>query len=185
MDKDRDRSLKILYDFVKNKNLIKHMLAVEAVMRVYAKRFNEDEGWWGNIGLLHDFDYEKYPDPDQHPYKGAEILKQKGYSQEFIKTILAHASHTNEPRDNMAKKTVFAVDELCGLIVAVALVMPNKKLNEVSIKSIKKKLKDKAFAKQINRNEIILGAQELNMDIDEHIKMTLTALQAISSSISL
>lgn len=185
IDFDRDNALQLLEEYVKNDNLKKHMLAVEAAMRFYAKEFGENEDWWGLIGLLHDFDYEKYPDIKDHPTKGSEILKEKGYSEEFIKTILAHAPHTGELRDTLAKKTIFAVDELCGLIVAVALVRPNKKISEVKIKSVKKKMKNKAFARQINRQEIIQGAEELDKTIDEHIEIVLRALVSIDSELGL
>lgn len=185
MDQDRNKALELLSVHTKNKNLVKHMYSVEAAMREYAKKFNEDENWWGNIGLLHDFDYEKYPDRKDHPFKGAEILKQEGYSENFIKTILAHAQHTGEPRDTKAKKTVFAVDELCGFIVAVALVKPNKSLEEVEVKSIKKKLKDKAFARQVNRQEIYQGAEELGITLEEHIEIVLHAMRSISDKLGL
>jgi len=182
---DRNKALRLLQEYTSNKNLIKHMLAVEVAMRAYAKKFNEDENWWGIVGLLHDFDYEKYPTPKDHPYKGAEILKKEGYPDEFIKTILAHASHTNEPRDTLAKKAIYAVDELTGLIVATALVKPNKTLAEVDVKSVRKKMKDKAFARQINRQEIILGAEELGISIDEHIDIVLRSMKTISKELNL
>jgi putative nucleotidyltransferase with HDIG domain len=182
---DRNKALRLLQEYTSNKNLIKHMLAVEVTMRAYAKKFNEDENWWGIVGLLHDFDYEKYPTPKDHPYKGAEILKKEGYPDEFIKTILAHASHTNEPRDTLAKKAIYAVDELTGLIVATALVKPNKSLVEVDVKSVRKKMKDKAFARQINRQEIIQGAEELGVSIDEHIDTVLRSMQTISKELNL
>ncbi len=182
---DRNKALVLLHKYTSNKNLIKHMLAVEVAMRAYAKKFNEDEDWWGIVGLLHDFDYEKYPNSNDHPYKGAEILKREGYSVEFIKTVIAHASHTNEPRNTLAKKAIYAVDELTGLIIATALVKPNKSLAEVEVRSIKKKMKDKAFARQINRQEIIQGAEELGISIDEHIKTVLRSMQTISKELNL
>lgn len=182
---DREKAITLLREFTKNPNLIKHMRAVEAAMRAYAQKFNEDEELWGIVGLLHDFDYEKYPDPADHPYKGAQILNERGYSKEFTDIILAHASHTGEPRDSLAKKTIFAVDELCGLIVAVALVKPSKTLAEVEVKSVKKKMKDKAFARQINRDEIIQGAKELEVSLDEHIKTVLLSMQSISKDLGL
>lgn len=185
MENNREKALLILKEFTKNPNLIKHMLAVEAAMRTYAQKLGEDEDWWGAVGLLHDFDYERYPDPKDHPFKGAEILQERGYSDDFIKTILAHASHSNEPRDTSAKKTIFAVDELCGFIVAVALVKPNKSLAEVEVKSIKKKMKDKAFARQVKREEIILGAEEMGVPLDKHIGTVLKAMQTISNELGL
>ncbi|MBU0597945.1 HDIG domain-containing protein [Patescibacteria group bacterium] len=184
-DCDRNKAITLLKKHTKNSNLLKHMLAVESAMRIYAKKFNKNPDWWGVVGLLHDFDYEKYPDPKDHPAKGAEILRHEGYSDEFIKTILAHASHAGEPRDTLAKKTIFAVDELCGFVIAVTLVRPNKSLSEVKVKSVKKKMKDKAFARQVNRDEIIKGAEELNVPLDEHIGNVLTALQSISQELNL
>ncbi|XOU94892.1 MAG: HD domain-containing protein [Candidatus Kerfeldbacteria bacterium] len=182
---NRVDAIQLLNKYVKNENLKKHMFAVESAMRCYAKHFNEDEDWWGLVGLLHDFDYEKYPDIKDHPTKGAEILREKGYPEDFIKTIVAHAPHTGEPRDTLVKKTIFAVDELCGLIVAVALVRPNKKISEVKVKSVKKKMKDKAFARQVNREEIIQGAEELNKTIDEHIEIVLNSLIVIDTELGL
>ncbi len=182
---NRRDALRLLLEYVKNNNLKKHMLAVESAMRFYARHFNQDEEWWGLVGLLHDFDYEKFPSLDLHPFKGAEILKEKGYPEEFIKTILAHAPHTGEKRDTLVKKTLFAVDELCGLIVAVALVRPNKKISEVNVKSVKKKIKNKAFARQVNREEIIQGAEELNVTLDDHIKLVLKSLVSIDLELEL
>jgi len=182
---DRANALQLLKKYTKNRGLFKHMLAVEAAMRAYAKKFNQDKNWWGIVGLLHDFDYEKYPDPKDHPFKGTAILKKQGYEDEFINTILAHAPHTKEPRNTLAKKTIFAVDELTGLIVATALVKPNKSLAEVDVRSIKKKMKDKAFARQINRQEIIQGTKELNTTLDEHIEIVLKAMQLISKQLEL
>ena len=182
---NRQSALELLNEFVKNENLKKHMLAVEASMRAYARIFNEDEDWWGIVGLLHDFDYEKYPDLKDHPFKGADILRQRGYPDDLIQTILAHAPHTDTPRDTPAKKTIFAVDELCGLIVAVALVKPNKSLAEVQIKSVKKKMKDKSFARQVNREEIYQGAEELGVPFDKHIVTVLSALQSVSKQLEL
>ncbi len=185
MIQSREKAIEILNKHVQNENLKKHMYAVEAAMRGYADYFKKDPDWWGHVGLLHDFDYERYPRPDEHPFKGAEILRNLGYEEEFVKTILAHASHSNEPRNTSAKKAIYAVDELCGLIVAVALVKPNKKLSEVSIKSVKKKMKDKAFARQIDRNEIIQGAKELNVELDQHIEIVLNSLNKISNKLNL
>jgi len=185
MDLDRTKALELLNSFTKNKNLVKHMFAVEAAMRAYAHHFHEDEEWWGAVGLLHDFDYEQYPSAEDHPFKGAEILREEGYSEDFIKTIMAHASHSGEPRDTLAKKAIFAVDELTGLIVATALVKPNKTLAEVDVRSVKKKMKDKAFARQVNRDEIKQGAEELEMELDKHIAIVLKAMQNISDSLEL
>ncbi len=181
----RSVALQLLDEYVTNPNLKKHMRAVEAAMRFYAEKFKQDADWWGIVGLIHDFDYEKYPTAADHPSKGAAILKNKGWPEEMIKTVSAHAEHSGEPRDTLAKKTIFAVDELAGFIVAVALVKPNKKLSEVDIKSIKKKMKDKAFARQVNRKEILQGAEELGVTLDEHISNVLKSMQDISDELGL
>ena len=181
----RAESYALLEAWVSNPNLRKHMLAVEAAMRAYARHYSEDEEFWGQVGLLHDFDYERYPTLDDHPYKGAAELKLKGYPDEFITTILAHAAHTNTPRDTRAKKCIFAVDELAGFIVAVALVRPNRKLAEVTVESVVKKMKDKAFARQVHREEILQGAEELGIPLEQHVQMVLTALQEISDQLGL
>ncbi len=185
IDTDRDRAIQLLHAYVVNDNLRKHMYAVEVAMRAYAQIYSEDTDWWGNIGLLHDFDYEKYPAAADHPDKGGEILRAKGYTDEYIKTIRAHADHTGEPRDTTAKKAIFAVDELCGLIVATALVKPHKSLSEVSVKSIKKKIKDRSFARQINRDEIEKGAADLDIALDDHIDIVLKSLQSIAPKLGL
>lgn len=181
----QSQCIALLEEWVSSTNLRKHMYAVEAAMRAYAKHYGEDEEFWGRVGLLHDFDYERYPTVQDHPYKGAAELRHRGYPEDFIATILAHAAHTNTPRDTQAKKCIFAVDELAGFIVAVALVRPSKKLSEVTVASVQKKMKDKAFARQVNREEIVQGAQELGLPLDQHIKIVLTALQGISDQLGL
>jgi putative nucleotidyltransferase with HDIG domain len=182
---DRHEAFALLTEYTKNESLIKHGLAVEAAMRYYARRFEEDEDAWGVVGLLHDFDYERYPSLDDHPFKGAEILRERGYDEAFIKAILSHASHTNVSRDSKCEKTLFAVDELCGLITAVALVRPSKQIDEVRVKSVKKKLKDKAFARSVNRDDIHRGAEALGVPLDDHIQNVIEAMQAISSELGL
>jgi len=156
----REDAYALLTEYTKKENLIKHALAVEAAMRAYARKFGEDEEAWGIVGLLHDFDYDMYPSLEDHPFKGAEILREKGYPEEWIEAILGHAEHTGVPRTTRMAKTLFAVDELCGFITAVALVRPDKKLESVKVKSVKKKLKDKAFARQVSREDIRKGAEE-------------------------
>lgn len=183
--KTRDESLALLHRYVASKNLRKHMYATEAAMRSYARQFSEDEDWWGQVGLLHDFDYEKYPNLQDHPSRGAEILAEEGYPHDFIETILAHAPHTGTPRDSKAKKTIFAIDELAGFIVAVALVRPSKKIADVKVKSVKKKLKDKGFARPVNRKEIYQGADELGIPLDTHIETVLKSIQGIAGILGL
>jgi putative nucleotidyltransferase with HDIG domain len=175
----------VLTEYTKNPNLIKHALAVEAGMRAYARKFGEDEEKWSVVGLLHDFDYEMHPTLDLHPQKGSEILRQKGVSDEIIRAILSHANHTGVPRQSQLEKTLFACDELAGFITAVALVRPSKKIAEVEVSSVKKKFKDKAFARQVSREDIFQGAQELGISIEEHIETVLEGMQAIASELGL
>ncbi len=154
-------------------------------MRAYARRFGEDENLWGIVGLLHDMDYEKWPSPEDHPRKGAEILRQRGYPEEVITAILSHADYLGIPRVTPLQKALFAVDELCGFIVAVALVRPNKSLAEVDVPAVKKKMKDKAFARGVKREDILRGAEELGVPLEEHIATVISALQAIAPSLGL
>lgn len=181
----RQQAFSLLNEYTKKDGLIKHALAVEAAMRAYARKFGEDEEAWGIVGLLHDFDYEKYPSMEDHPFKGAEILRQRSYPEEWIEAILGHGDHTGVPRRTQMAKTLFAVDELCGFITAVAYVRPNKKLSEVKVKSVKKKMKDKAFARQVSRDDIRRGAEELGVDLDEHIDFVIKAMQQISDDLGL
>ena len=181
----RDEALELLREYTKNENLIKHALSVEAAMCHYARHFGEDEALWGVVGLLHDFDYEKYPSLDDHPFKGAEILRSLGYDELLVRAILSHASHTNVPRESRLEKTLFAVDELCGLVTAVALVRPSKHLADVEVKSVKKKIKDKAFARSVSRNDIREGPQALGIELDTHIAHVLEAMRGISGELGL
>ena len=181
----REDSVRLLEEWVQNVNLRKHMLAVEAAMRAYALKYGGNVDFWGQAGLLHDFDYERYPDRIDHPFRGAEELRRRGYPEDFIQTILAHAPHTQVPRDTQAKKCIFAVDELCGFLVAVALVRPTKKLADVTAQSVLKKLKDKAFARQVSREEIHQGAAELDVPLEQHVQTTLDALQGVAPILGL
>jgi len=166
-------------------SLRKHGLAVEAAMRHYALHFDEDQEHWGRIGLIHDFDYEKHPTAEEHPYKGAEILRAAGWPDADIRCIMSHAGYTDVPRETRMARALFAVDELCGLITAVALVRPSRKLADVEVKSVKKKMKQKAFAAQVSREDIRAGADALELDLDEHIGHVLTALQQVSDDLGL
>lgn len=186
----RSGALALVQEYTKNQNLIKHMLAVEAAMRAYAKKFGQDEESWGLTGLLHDFDYERYPNDEHHPTQehpsvGVQILRERGVSEEICQAILGHASYTGVPRTSLMAKALFACDELTGLIVATALVRPNKKLSEVDVEAVKKKWKDKAFARGVNREEIEQGAQELDVPLDEHIQFVITAMQSIAPQLGL
>ncbi len=182
---DRKEALALLTEYTKNEALIKHALSVEAAMRHYARLFGEDEELWGVVGLIHDFDYEKHPTLEEHPFKGAEILRAKGYDEILVKAVLSHARHTKVPRDTRLEKTLFAVDELCGMITAVTLVRPSKKVADVAVSSVKKKLKDKAFARAVNREDIVEGAALLGIDLDTHIGHVITAMQGVSEDLGL
>lgn len=181
----RDAAFVLLTEHTTNPSLIKHMLAVEAAMRAYARKFGEDENVWGVIGLLHDFDYEKHPTAAEHPYKGAEILRAKGVDEDWIRTILSHASYTGVPRETLRDKALFAVDELCGFLTAVALVRPDKSIASVEVSSVKKKMKQKAFAAQVSREDITQGAAELGVDLDSHITFVIDALRGIAPELGL
>ncbi|MFA5107387.1 MAG: HDIG domain-containing metalloprotein [Patescibacteria group bacterium] len=182
---NRTESYTLLQEYTKTPNLLKHGLAVEAAMRWYAIKNNANEELWSITGLLHDFDYEMFPLAPDHPLRGAEILRARGYPDEIIDAILGHADYSGVPRLTKMAKTLFACDELCGLIVAVALVRPSKKLADVTFESVKKKMKDKAFARQIRREDIIQGANEIDVPLDEHINNCLTALQSVSQELEL
>ena len=182
---DPGYSLALLYEYTKSESLRKHALAVETAMRAYAKKFSADEELWGVTGLIHDFDYEMYPQAPDHPVKGSEILKTKGYSDEIRTAILGHASYSGVPRESLMAKVLFACDELCGFIVACSLVRPNKKIEGLEVNSVKKKLKDKAFARSVNREEIVQGAAELGLPLEEHIQFVIDALKANSSALGM
>ncbi|MBA4312559.1 MAG: HAD family hydrolase [Chlorobiaceae bacterium] len=181
---NRQDALSLLKEYTKNEALLKHMYAVEAAMRAYAKYFGEDEEKWGIVGLLHDFDYEKYPNAPDHPLKGSEILKEKGYPEDVRIAILGHATYSGVPRDTRMAKTLYAVDELCGFIMACSLVRPNK-ISDLQPSSVKKKLKDKSFAANVNREDILKGTEELNLQLDEHIQFVIDAMKTISPELGL
>ncbi len=182
---NRQEAWELLNEYTKKDNLIKHALAVEAAMRAYAKKFGEDEEAWAVVGLLHDFDYEKYPTEEEHPYKGAEILREKGVDENWIRAILGHAEYTGTPRETLMAKTLFAVDELSGMITAATLVRPSRKIEDLTVKSVRKKLKDKAFAASVSREDIQKGAEELNIDLAEHIQFVIDAMKEVSDELGL
>ncbi|OLB23626.1 MAG: HAD family hydrolase [Acidobacteriales bacterium 13_2_20CM_55_8] len=182
---DRDAAWGLLTEFTQSESLRKHALAVEACMRAYAKKFGEDQDLWGIVGLIHDFDYEKYPTPEEHPYKGNEILKERGYSDEIRRAIMSHAEYSGVSRDTRMEKALFACDELAGFITACALVKPGKSLAEVEAKSVRKKMKDKAFARSVNRNDITTGAADLGVDLEEHIAFCIEAMKGIAKELGL
>jgi putative nucleotidyltransferase with HDIG domain len=172
-----DEALEMLHEWTENPNLRKHAYAVEDAMRAYAGHFGEDEEKWAIVGLLHDFDYERHPGLDEHPYKGAAWLREQGFAEDLVEGVLAHAEHTMEPRDTRMKKAIFAVDELTGLIVAVALVRPSKKLADVSVESVMKKWPEQRFAAGVDREQVEKGASELGVPLEQHVRIVLKAMQ--------
>jgi predicted hydrolase (HD superfamily) len=177
-------ALNLMHEYTKSDALRRHMYAVEIAMRAYAKKFNADEETWAIVGVLHDFDYEKYPTIPEHPLKGSEILKEKGYSDDIRNAILGHASFSNVSRESLMAKVLYACDELCGFITAVAVIRPNK-ISDLEITSVKKKLKDKAFAKNVNRVDIDLGTKELGVPLEEHIQFIIEAMKADADRLGL
>jgi putative nucleotidyltransferase with HDIG domain len=182
---DRNAAWNLLTEFTQSESLRKHAMAVEACMRAYARKFGADEELWGVVGLVHDFDYEKYPSAQEHPFKGNEILKERGYSDEIRRAIMSHAEYSGVTRDTPMEKALFACDELAGFITAVALVKPSKSLAEVDAKSVRKKMKDKAFARSVSRDDIVNGARDLGVDLDEHIAFCIDALKGIAGKLGL
>jgi putative nucleotidyltransferase with HDIG domain len=186
----RAETLALMHEYTASESLRKHMLAVEGAMRAYAHKFGEDEERWGTTGLIHDFDYERFPNSahsptDEHPSEGVRLLRSKGYPEDVLQAILGHAHYTNTPRESRMAKTLFAVDELTGLITATALVRPSKSVHEVDAKSVRKKMKDKAFARGVSREDVVNGANELGVDLDEHISFVISSMQARSADLGL
>jgi predicted hydrolase (HD superfamily) len=177
-------ALNLMNEYTKSDALRKHMYAVEAAMRAYARKYDEDEEKWAIVGVLHDFDYEMYPTIPDHPLKGSEILKSKGYPDDIRKAILGHASFSNVQRESLMAKVLYACDELCGFISAVAVIRPNK-IADLEVSSVKKKLKDKAFAKNVSREDIDLGIKELSVPFEEHIKFVVEAMKADAERLGL
>jgi len=190
---NREAAWKLLTEFTQSESLRKHALAVEACMRACSRKFGsrspdlsqQDENLWGIVGLLHDFDYDRWPSLEDHPYKGNEILKERGYPDEIRRAIMSHAEYTGVTRDTPMEKALFACDELAGFITAVALIKPGKSLAEVDTKSVRKRMKDKAFARKVNRDDIIQGAAALGVDLDEHIAYCIEALKPIADKLGL
>ncbi len=186
----RPEALALVHEYTQNEALRRHMYAVEAAMRAYARKFGEDEEEWGVLGLLHDFDYERWPNDahsatEQHPAEGVRILASKGYPEHLQRAILGHASYSGVPRDSQVAKTLFAVDELCGFLVACALVRPSRSLADLEVSSVKKKLKDKAFARGVSRDDIRQGVEEMGVDLDQHIQFLLEALRPVERELGL
>jgi len=181
----REEALEIVHQYVKNPNLVKHMLAVESAMRFYARKYGADEEKWAVAGLLHDFDWEIHPTMEEHPLAGEPILRQHGVPEEIIHAVLSHADHTGVPRETLMEKALYACDEVTGLITAVALVRPSRALYDLKTKSVKKKWKDKSFAAGANREEIARGAEELGIDLWEHVANVIKAMDSIAEDLSL
>ncbi len=185
---DRADAWELLCEYTKGDSLRRHALAVETAMRAASRRYGDEQAdadEWGMVGLLHDFDYEMFPGADEHPFKGANILCGRGYPDHFIRAIMGHATYTGVPRDTPLARALFATDELCGFLVACALVRPSKSLDDLEVSSVKKKLKDKAFARTVNREDIYQGAAELGVSLDEHIRFCIDALRPVQKEIGL
>jgi len=181
--KTREDALNLLKEYTKSESLLKHAFSVEAAVRGYAEHFGEDPLLWSMTGLLHDFDYERFPDPvpGGHPYVGVQILADQGYPEELCTAIMGHAKYTGVARDSKLAKTLFACDELCGLVMASTLVRPDRSIANLEVSSVKKKMKDKAFARGVDREDIILGTQELGVELEDHIARVISSMRGISS----
>lgn len=186
----RADALALMHEYTASESLRKHMLAVEAAMRAYADKFGEDPERWGLTGLIHDFDYERYPNAthsasEEHPSHGVRLLRERGWPDDILQAILGHATYCGVSRETSMAKALFAVDELTGLVTATALVRPSKSLHEVDARSVRKKMKDKAFARGVNRDDVLLGAQELGVDLDAHIQFVIEAMRARAADLGL
>lgn len=181
----REEAWTLLCEWTQGENLRKHALAVEACVRAYARKHGGDEELWGITALLHDFDYERYPDAKDHPFKGSEVLREKGYPEEIVHAILSHADYSGVTRESQMEKVLFACDELAGFLTACTLVRPSKNIGELPVKSVKKRLKDKAFARGVSRDDVRRGAEELGVPLDEHISFCIEAMRGIADQLGL
>jgi putative nucleotidyltransferase with HDIG domain len=186
----RDETLALVHEYTASESLRKHMLSVEAAMRAYALRFGEDPERWGLTGLVHDFDYERFPNEahspkEEHPAEGVRILRARGWPEDILEAILGHGNYTGVPRVTRLAKTLYAVDELTGLVTATALVRPSRSVHEVDARSVRKKMKDKAFARGVNREEVVAGAADLGVELDEHIDFVIGAMRGCADSLGL
>ncbi len=182
---DREDAWEILCEYTKTEPLRKHALAVEAAMRAYARQYGGDEEIWGCVGLLHDFDFEMHPNPEEHPAKGAEILRQRGVPEEIVYAVLCHADYLGLERKTAMDRAIYAVDELTGFVIAVALVRPNKSIHEVDVAAVRKKMKDKGFARAVNRDDITKGAEQLGVALDEHIVFVIESLKPVARELGI
>ena len=186
----REEALALVHEYTASDSLRKHMLAVEAAMRAYAAKFGEDPERWGLTGLVHDFDYERFPNAahspsEEHPAEGVRILRARGWPEDILEAILGHGDYTGVPRVSRLAKTLYAVDELTGLITATALVRPSRSVHEVDARSVRKKMKDKAFARGVNREDVVAGAADLGVDLDEHIEFVIGAMRGSAEALGL
>jgi predicted hydrolase (HD superfamily) len=186
----RDEALRLQHEYTQSDSLRKHMLAVEAAMRAYAARLDGDPDRWGLTGLIHDFDYERYPNAEHsptegHPAHGVRLLRERGWPEDILQAILGHATYSGVPRETAMAKALFAVDELTGLITATALVRPSRSIHEVDARSVRKKMKDKAFAKGVSRDDVVQGATEMGVDLDAHIQFVVDAMRGVAGSLGL
>ena len=187
---NRDEALALMHEYTESDALRKHMYAVEAAMRACARKYGEDEEKWGVVGLLHDFDYARFPNDahsptEEHPSHGVGVLRERGVEEDILAAIMGHASYTGVPRESLMAKSLFAVDELCGFLTACALVRPSRSLQDLTVKSVKKKLKDKAFARGVNRDEVRQGAEELGVPLEEHVQFVIEALRPMEQDLGL
>jgi predicted hydrolase (HD superfamily) len=181
----REQAIALLHEWIQNPNLRKHCYAVEAAMRAYARRGGEDEDRWALTGLIHDFDWERHPDAARHPMQGVEVLRAAGWPEDVCRAVLGHATYSGVPRDTAMARTLFACDELCGFLVACALVTPDKTLDQVEVASVKKKMKRPDFARNVNREDILAGTAELGVDLDQHIAFVLEAMRGVKGELGL
>jgi putative nucleotidyltransferase with HDIG domain len=184
LTRDREAAWELLTEWTKSEALLRHALAVEATVRAYAGKFGEDEDVWGNVALLHDFDYERHPTLDQHPQDGAPVLRERGYPDWFVRAIQSHGNHTGVARESQLERTLYACDEVAGFVHACGLVRPDG-IATLEVKSVRKKLKQPSFARGVNREDVIEGAAELGVDLDEHIAFVIEALRPISAELGL
>ena len=182
---NREAAWSLLTEYTQSESLRKHALAVEACLRAYARKFGEDEDKWGVVGLVHDFDYDRWPSLEDHPYRGNEILTQRGWPDEVKKAVMSHADYTGVARETAMEKALFACDELAGFITAAALVRPDKSIRSLEAKSVKKRMKDKAFARSVSREDIVTGAAALGVDLDRHIAFCIEAMKGIARELGL
>ena len=185
MSLSREDAWALMTEYTQGESLRKHMLAVEAAVRGYARQFGEDEDDWGAVALLHDFDYERYPDQENHPYRGVEVLKAKGYPEWVTRAILSHADYSGVPRESRLEKTLYACDEMSGIVTAAALVRPSKSIMDLEASSVMKRMKDKAFARAVNRDDLKRGAEELGIPLDQHITNVIAFMRVQADALGL